>query len=160
MQRQSVNSGTIRIGGNCSRESRRTLGVGAKGRHRDGSVRRAPAPLAQHHHPKEAEAPPSKPCHSVTEAALLARGLWVFSPFLPLSLLQCVHASWSSVHVCVLMRFLEVQTAPRDRSELSVPGSWSQYLGSNQSVLGEINPEYSLEGPLWKLKLQYFGHLM
>ena len=31
---------------------------------------------------------------------------------------------------------------------------------SNQSVLKEINPEYSLEGPLLKLKLQSFGHLM
>ena len=30
----------------------------------------------------------------------------------------------------------------------------------NQSVLREINPEYSLEGLLLKLKLQYFGHLM
>ena len=31
---------------------------------------------------------------------------------------------------------------------------------SNQSILEEINPEYSLEGPMMKLKLQYFGHLM
>ena len=31
---------------------------------------------------------------------------------------------------------------------------------SNQSVLKEISPEYSLEGPMLKLKLQYFGHLM
>ena len=31
---------------------------------------------------------------------------------------------------------------------------------SNQSILKEINPEYSLEGPLLKLKLQYFGHLI
>ena len=31
---------------------------------------------------------------------------------------------------------------------------------SNQSILKEINPEYSLEGLLVKLKLQYFGHLM
>ena len=31
---------------------------------------------------------------------------------------------------------------------------------SNQSVLKEINPEYSLEGLMPKLKLQYFGHLM
>ena len=30
----------------------------------------------------------------------------------------------------------------------------------NQSVLKEINPEYSLEGLILKLKLQYFGHLM
>ena len=29
---------------------------------------------------------------------------------------------------------------------------------SNQSILKEINSEYSLEGLVWKLKLQYFGH--
>ena len=32
--------------------------------------------------------------------------------------------------------------------------------GSNQSILKEISPEYSLEGLMMKLKLQYFGHLM
>ena len=31
---------------------------------------------------------------------------------------------------------------------------------SNQSILKEINPNYSLEGLMVKLKLQYFGHLM
>ena len=31
---------------------------------------------------------------------------------------------------------------------------------SNQSILKEINPEYSLERLMLKLKLQYFGHLM
>ena len=31
---------------------------------------------------------------------------------------------------------------------------------SNQSTLKEINPKYSLEGLMPKLKLQYFGHLM
>ena len=30
---------------------------------------------------------------------------------------------------------------------------------SNQSILKEVNPEYSLEGLMLKLKLQYFGHL-
>ena len=44
---------------------------------------------------------------------------------------------------------------------------WRRLLGvpwtarrSNQSILKEINPEYSLEGPMLKLKLQYFGHVM
>ena len=44
---------------------------------------------------------------------------------------------------------------------------WKRLLGvpwtarqSNQSILKEINPEYSLEGLMLKLKLQYFGHLM
>ena len=31
---------------------------------------------------------------------------------------------------------------------------------SNKSILKEINPEYSLEGLMLKLKLQYFGHLV
>ena len=31
---------------------------------------------------------------------------------------------------------------------------------SNQSILKEISPEYSLEGLMLKLKLQYFGHLV
>ena len=31
---------------------------------------------------------------------------------------------------------------------------------SNQSILKEISPEYSLEGPKLKLRLQYFGHLI
>ena len=40
--------------------------------------------------------------------------------------------------------------------DLRVP--WT--VKSNQSILMEINPEYSLEGLMLKLKLQYFGHLM
>ena len=46
-------------------------------------------------------------------------------------------------------------------------GGWRRHLRvpwtakrSNQSILKEINPEYSLEGRMLKLKLQYFGHLM
>ena len=44
---------------------------------------------------------------------------------------------------------------------------WRRFLGvpwtarrSNQSILKEISPEYSLEGLMLKLKLQYFGYLM
>ena len=37
--------------------------------------------------------------------------------------------------------------------------SWTERR-SNQSILKEINPEYSLEGLMLKQKLQYFGHLM
>ena len=43
------------------------------------------------------------------------------------------------------------------RRFLSVP--WTARR-SNQSILKEISPEYSLEGLMLKLKLQYFGHLM
>ena len=40
--------------------------------------------------------------------------------------------------------------------------SWVRWAAkrSNQSILKEINPEYSLEGLMLKLKLQYFGHLI
>ena len=45
--------------------------------------------------------------------------------------------------------------------------SWRRLLrlpwtarSSNQSILKEISPEYSLEGLMLKLKLQYFGHLI
>ena len=38
-------------------------------------------------------------------------------------------------------------------------GPWTARR-SNQSILKEINPEYSLEGLMLKLKLQYLGHLM
>ena len=43
------------------------------------------------------------------------------------------------------------------RRLLRVP--WTERR-SNQSILKEISPEYSLEGQMLKLKLQYFGHLM
>ena len=42
------------------------------------------------------------------------------------------------------------------RRLLRVP--WTARL--NQSILKEINPEYTLEGLMLKLKLRYFGHLM
>ena len=38
-------------------------------------------------------------------------------------------------------------------------GSWTARR-PNQSILKEINPDYSLEGLMLKLKLQYFGHLI
>ena len=38
--------------------------------------------------------------------------------------------------------------------------SWTARRRSNQSILKEINPEYSLEGLMLKLKLQYIGHLI
>ena len=43
------------------------------------------------------------------------------------------------------------------RRFLRVPGTARR---SNQSILKEISPEYSLEGLMLKLKLQYFGHLI
>ena len=44
-----------------------------------------------------------------------------------------------------------------DKRLLRVPSRARRW---KQSILKEISPEYSLEGLIWKLKLQYFGHLM
>jgi len=43
--------------------------------------------------------------------------------------------------------------------EKALESSWTERR-SNQSILKEINPEYSVEGLMLKLKLQYFDHLM
>ena len=43
--------------------------------------------------------------------------------------------------------------------EKTLEGPWTAWR-SNQSILKEINPEYSLEELMLKLMLQYFGHLM
>ena len=43
------------------------------------------------------------------------------------------------------------------REDLRIPWTARRY---NQSILKEISSEYSLEGLMLKLKLQYFGHLM
>ena len=60
-----------------------------------------------------------------------------------------------------------VRKAERQRIDASELWCWRRLLGvpwterrSNQSILKEISPEYSLEGLMLKLKLQYFGHLM
>ena len=60
-----------------------------------------------------------------------------------------------------------IKKAERQRTVVFKPWCWRRLLRvpwtarrSNQSVLKEINPEYSLERLTLKLKLQYFGHLM
>ena len=57
--------------------------------------------------------------------------------------------------------------SPSYSSAILAPPPWRRLLRvpwtvrrSNQSILKEINPKYSLEGLMLKLKLQYFGHLM
>ena len=59
----------------------------------------------------------------------------------------------NNVYVCVIDAF----QLWRWRSLLRA--SWTARR-SNQSILKEINPEYSLEGLMLKLELQSFGHLM
>ena len=60
-----------------------------------------------------------------------------------------------------------VKKAERQRIDAFELWCWRRLLRvpwtarrSNQSILKEINPEYSLEGQMLKLKLQYFGHIM
>ena len=60
-----------------------------------------------------------------------------------------------------------IKKAERQRIDAFELWCWRQLLrvpwtarSSNQSILKEISPEYSLEGLMLKLKLQYFGHLM
>ena len=70
----------------------------------------------------------------------------------------------------VVMYCCESQTVKKAecrRIDAFEPWCWRKLLKvpwttrrSNQSILREINPEYSLEGLMLKLKLQYFGHLM
>ena len=60
-----------------------------------------------------------------------------------------------------------IKKAECQRTDAFEPWCWRRLLRvpwtarrSNQSILKEINPEYSLEGLMLKLKLQYFGHLI
>ena len=60
-----------------------------------------------------------------------------------------------------------IKKAERQRIDAFELGCWRRLLRvpwtakrSNQSILKEISPEYSLEGLKLRLKLQYFGHLM
>ena len=60
-----------------------------------------------------------------------------------------------------------IRKAERQRIDAFELWSWRRFLRvpwtarrSNQSILKEISPDYSLEGLMLKLKLQYFGHLM
>ena len=66
-----------------------------------------------------------------------------------------------------LVNFSWSIVAEHQRIDAFEPWCWRRLLKvpwaarrSNQSILREINPEYSLEGLMLKLKLQYFGHLM
>ena len=82
----------------------------------------------------------------------------------------------TKVHLVKAMVFLAVmygyeswtiKKAERQRIDAFELWCWRRLLRvpwtarrSNQSILREINPEYSLEGLMLKLKRQYFGHLM
>ena len=81
-----------------------------------------------------------------------------------LSSLGCMYVFLRSFYGCESWAIKKTEHQRIDAFELWF---WRRLLrvlwiarGSNQSILKEISPEYSLEGLMLKLKLQYFGHLM
>ena len=94
------------------------------------------------------------------ESALKSRGI---------TLLTKVHIVKAMVFPVVIYGFESwiIKKAEHQRIGAFELCCWRRFLRvpwtariSNQSILMEISPEYSLEGLMLKLKLQYFGHLM
>ena len=85
-----------------------------------------------------------------------------------ITLLTKVHIVKAMVYPVVMYRYESwtIKKAECQRINAFKLWCWRRLLRvpwtarSNQSILKEINPEYSLEGLMLKLKLQYFGHLM
>ena len=89
---------------------------------------------------------------------------------------KLLEARWTLGLVCLVVKTVEATSEPCRASGSSchpnsmcavLEGNSDYYLSrvpwtarSNQSILKEKSPEYSLEGLTLKLKLQYFGHLM
>ena len=74
---------------------------------------------------------------------------------------------FTSIHVRYLCESWTIKKAKCQRTDASEVWCWRILLRvpwtarrSNRSMLKEISPEYSLEGLMLKLKLQYFGHLI
>ena len=83
-----------------------------------------------------------------------------------ISLPPKVHLVKVMVFLVVIYGYESIKKAEHRRPDAFKLWCWRKLLrvpwtaGSNQSILNEISPEYSLEGLMLKLKLQYFGHLM
>ena len=87
------------------------------------------------------------------DIALLTKVCTVKAMIFPVVMYRC--ESWT------------IKKAEPQRIDVFKMWCWRRFLRvpsaarrSNQSILKEINPEYSLERLMLKLKLQYFGHLM
>ena len=72
-----------------------------------------------------------------------------------------------SIKKYLFLYFISIKKAEHRRIDAFELWCWRRLLRvpwtakrSNQSILKEISPEYSLKGLMLKLKLQYFGHLM
>ena len=90
---------------------------------------------------------------------------WPFPVLWPLLSFPHLLTYW--VHVCVYMYIGIAEELMLLNSDAFALSCWRRLLRvhwtariSSQSILEEVNPEYSLEGLMLKLKLQYFGHLM
>ena len=86
-----------------------------------------------------------------------------------ITLLTNIHIVKAVVFPVVMYEYESwtIKKAEHKRTDAFKLWCWRRFLRvpwttrrSNQSILKEINPEYSLEGLMLKLKLQYFGHLM
>ena len=112
-------------------------------------------------------------CHEIIRHLLLGRkamtNLDSILKSRDLILLTKVHLVKAMVFSVVMYRYESwtIKKAECQRSDAFELWCWRRLLRvpwtarrSNQSILKEINPEYSLEGLMLKLKLEYFGHLM
>ena len=94
----------------------------------------------------------SRQCIKNRDITLLTKACIVKAMVFPVFMYRC--KSWT------------VKKAEHQRIDAFELWCWTRLLRvpwtarSNQSILKEISPEYSLEGLMLKLKLQYFGHLI
>ena len=100
---------------------------------------------------------------------ILPQALAYFSLNMPISLPTKRHLVKAMVFPVVMYGYESwtIKKAEHQRIDAFELWCWRRCLRvlwtakrSNQSILKEISPEYSLEGLMLKLKLQYFGHLM
>ena len=93
-----------------------------------------------------------------------------YTRFIGTILLDSIHI-YLSIYVCMTLIYGRVSWTIKKSECLRIDAfklrCWRRLLRvpwtarrSNQSILKKINPEYSLEGLMLKVKLQYFGHLM
>ena len=80
---------------------------------------------------------------------------------------KCLSILWLHLSSAVILEPKKMKSVTVSPSICHEVWWWRRFLRvpwtarrSNQSILKEISPEYSLEGLMLKLKLQYFGHLM
>ena len=103
---------------------------------------------------------------SVVPCPVLTLASWPSYRFLKKQLSHSQSYGFSSSHVWIWELDHEKKLSAKELNAFKL-WCWRRLLRvfwtarrSNQSILKEINPEYSLEGLMLKLKLQYFGHLM